>query len=384
MNKVTLYIKDRKFLNALLRNSIFIPSDKDIEEIPTYILKHLLSKHNIEYSQDFTPSTSDIIVTDDISIAKDIFDKKILFLPPIDFNVIDGFVNELRRLKGENLNVNFNTLKYLEINHPNLVFLSPSLINHPNIIFDLSLILNYNLYDLKWGAVHYSSKDLFKAIVNKPYRIDYSVREVKKLKRIKLLLDLINLDKKDNLKITIHNSFIEDYKLYELANNFFYQNGCGEYFEKIIDLDSKYYSLDKLENNNFLYQEWPINKLMHHTLMSDIACYFESAPEGNEIVTMDYLITEKTIDLLSIGKPFIYNNTIVKEFLENFGFIDYNKSTFKSISADNVELIKKVSEMPEGEYRQLRSKLMEDSHKNLTKLEDYLLKNTLLERLIHN
>lgn len=384
MSFITLYIKDRKFLNALLRNTIFVSSDKKIEEIPTSIIKSLLSNHNIEYTQTFTHTSSDLIITDDISIAKDIFDKKIIFLPPIDFNVIDGFVNELRRLKGENLNVNFNTLKYLEATHPNLIFTSPSLIDHPNIIFDLPLVLNYNLYDLKWGAIHYNAKELFQTIQTKPYRVDFSIREVRKLNRIKLFLELLESDIKDNVKLTIHNLFLYRKDMNELAKKYFIENEVEEYFEKLITLDSKYYSGDDLDGVNFSYQEWPVNKLIHHTLMSDIACYFESAPEGNETVTMDYLITEKTIDLLSIGKPFIYNNLIVNKFIKEFGFIDYTKFFIPSVSNNSFQIIKYLCELNDGDYSQLLNNLNTAAQKNLKKLEEYTLKNTLLEKLIHN
>ena len=95
MNKVTLYIKQKKFLYALLRNSIYIPSDRDIEDIPTLIIKNILSKSGIRYIVTYEEDDSDIIVTDDILIAKSIPHKQIIFIPPIDYNVIDGFIIEL-------------------------------------------------------------------------------------------------------------------------------------------------------------------------------------------------------------------------------------------------------------------------------------------------
>ena len=384
MNVVTLYIKERNFLNCLLRNTIFSNSYKNIEDIPFTILKHALNRHGINYITSFESTDTDLIITDDISIAKDIFDKKIIFLPPIDYNVIDGFVNELKTLKGENLDMNFNPIDYLEANHPNLVFTTPSLIPHPNIIFDLSLILNYNLYDLKWGAIHYNSKDLFKTIVTKPYRIDFSIREVRKANRIKLFLELIDSGIKNNIKLTIHDLFLYRDDMRELAKQYFIQNDCEEYFEKIISLESKYYSGDSLESETFLYQEWPLNKLINHTLLSDISCFFESAPEGKAEITMDYLITEKTIDLLSIGKPFIYNNRIVKKFIQQFGFIDYTKFFPPKIASSSFNMVKYVSELNEVDYLLLLNNLNKAAQRNLKKLEEYRDKNTFLYNLIHN
>lgn len=384
MNKVTLYIKQKKFLYALLRNSIYIPSDRDIEDIPIVIIKNILSKSGIRYIKIYEEDDSDIIITDDILIAKSIPHKQIIFIPPIDYNVIDGFVNELRTLKGENLDINFNPIDYLEANHPNLVFTTPSLISHPNIIFDLSLILNYNLYDLKWGAVHYNSKDLFKTIITKPYRIDFSIREIRKANRIKLFLELIDSGIKNNIKLTIHDLFLYRDDMRELAKQYFIQNECEEYFEKIISLESKYYSGDSLESKTFLYQEWPLNKLINHTLLSDISCFFESAPEGKTEITMDYLITEKTIDLLSIGKPFIYNNRIVKRFLKEFGFIDYTKFFPSIIASNSFDMVKYISELNQGDYLLLLNKMNKAARKNLKKLEEYRDKNTFLYNLIHN
>jgi hypothetical protein len=81
--------------------------------------------------------------------------------------------------------------------------------------------------------------------------------------------------------------------------------------------------------------------------------YNESSPEENEYSSMDYLITEKTIDLLSIGKPFIYNSKIVDKFNRRYGFIDYNKSVFNVIGEDIVSIIKTISNMHIQEYEVL-------------------------------
>lgn len=357
----------------------------DVESIPIAVLRNILSKKGIKlYKTKYEFDESDIIITDDISIATIVRDKDIIFIPPIDFNVIDGYVIELQRMISPLAIQKYDALDYLKTNHPNLKLISPSLIDHPNLIFDLSLVLNYNLYDDKWGAIHYNAKNLFSAIKYKPYRIDYSVREIRKLNRIKLFLELIDSDLTDNIKLTIHNLFLHDKDMYELSKTYFNKNGYGGYFDRLISLDDANYSKDELWGKQYGYQDWPIGKLINHTLKSDIALYNESSPEENEYSSMDYLITEKTIDLLSIGKPFIYNSKIVDKFNRRYGFIDYNKSVFNDIGKDTVSIIKTISNMHIQEYEGLIDSLNKISTRNLKKLEEYRDKNTFLQSLISN
>ena len=384
MNKVTLYIKQKKFLYALLRNSIYIPSDRDIEDIPTIIIKNILSKSGIRYIKTYEEDDSDIIITDDILIAKTIPHKQIVFIPPIDYNVIDGFVIELSQSTDL---VKFNQttpLDFLKENYPNLKLISPTLIEHPNLTFDLSLVLNYNLYDDKWGAIHYNARDLFRIIQYKPYRVEYSIREIRKINRIKLFLELIDSGLKNNIKLTIHNLFLHDTEMYAQAKKYFEDNQRSEYFEKLSSLDNEYYSDDELIGGQYTHQVWPMGKLVNHTLKSDIALYNESSPDREAFTTMDYLITEKTIDLLSIGKPFIYNSKIVKEFNLRYGFIDYNRIIFNDMGDDMVGIIKAISDMNIGEYEELLASLKKLSQRNFKKLEEYKGKNTFLYNLIHN
>ena len=384
MNKVTLYIKQKKFLYALLRNSIYIPSDRDIDDIPTLIIKNILSKSGIRYITTYEEDDSDIIITDDILIAKFIPHKQIIFIPPIDYNVIDGFIIELKNSTDLVKYNQTSPMDFLKEIYPNLKLVSPTLIEDTNLIFDLSLVLNYNLYDDKWGAIHYNSRNLFDIIHYKPYRVDYSIREIRKINRIKLFLELINSDLNNNIKLTVHNLFLYNTEMYAQSKKYFEDNQVPEYFEKLISLNSEYYSVDELEGGQYTHQVWPMGKLVNHTLKSDIALYNESSPEENEYSSMDYLITEKTIDLLSIGKPFIYNSKIVDKFNRRYGFIDYNKSVFNSMGKDKVSIIKTISDMHIKEYGELIGSLKKLSQRNLKKLEEYRDKNTFLYNLIHN
>jgi hypothetical protein len=379
MKSVTLYIRERKYLNALLRNSKFIESNVDvltIEEIETILLKNNI----IVKSGNYILDNSDVIITDDIDVVKLEKVKPIIFLHATDYNSITGYINHLKNTTPAAL----NDLEYIEKYHNNLYFIAPLIIDNPHIIFDLSYTLNYNLYDSKWGNIHYSAKDLFFAIERKPFRIDYTVREVKKINRIKLFLDLIESGVNSKLKISIHGNFITDENLNAQVKEFFKRNELNEYFDKIISLDSVYYSNDSINGEEYLHQDWPVNKLLSNTLKSDIALYFESGPELEEWRPMDNLITEKTIDLLSIGKPFIYINDIVKTFNVKYKFIDYNRTIFDEISTDKIELVKIITDMGDREYTGLLNSLREIVVKNSIKLEKYKENNTLLEKIIDN
>ena len=357
----------------------------DVESIPIAVLRNILSKKGITlYKTKYESDESDIIITDDISIATIVKDKDIIFIPPIDFNVIDGYVMELQRMCSSFNLQRYDALDYLKTNHPNLKLISPSLIEHPNLIFDLSLILNYNLYDDKWGMIHYNARNLFSSIKFKPYRIDYSVREIRKLNRIKLFLELIDSNLSDNIKLTVHNLFLHDKDMYELSKTYFSENGYQHYFDRLISLDDINYSNDELWGKEHGYQDWPVGKLINHTIKSDIALYYESAPEEMVGSSMDYLITEKTIDLLSIGKPFIYNSKVVNQFNRRHGFVDYNLSFFRDFGDTSVEIVKNICNMSDREYEESIETLNKMARKNLKKLEDYKDKNTFLQSLISN
>lgn len=382
MNSVTLYIRERKYLNALIRNSKFLETRIDISKLSDeYIYKILLNSNVFGKIGDYKQDNSDVIITDDINIAKLENSKPILFLHATDYNSISGYINELKQT---NPHLNLSDLEYLSKFHSNLYFIAPSIIDIPNVIFDLSYTLNYNLYDEKWGKIHYSARDLFKAIEKKPYRIDYTVREVKKLNRIKLFLDLIDRGINSKLKISVHGNFIKDLELRYNVKEFFLNSNSNEYFERLVSLNEFYYNYDSIDGTEFLHQDWPVNKLLSNTLKSDISLYFESGPELKDWRPMDSLITEKTIDLLSIGKPFIYASDIVKRFNLKYRFIDYNKSLFDEISIDKVELVTKICNMNDLEYQNLMNSLMDLVHKNSAKLEKYKENNTLLEKIIDN
>jgi hypothetical protein len=99
---------------------------------------------------------------------------------------------------------------------------------------------------------------------------------------------------------------------------------------------------------------------------------------------MNHLITEKTIDLLNVRKPFIHMTKNVDEFLERFGFYNYNKEIFDSIEVDKPKLIKKILNMEIQYFEVLIEKLKNLADKNKDILDSYYKKNTFLYNLVHN
>ena len=208
-----------KLLHALLRNTNFISERNDIENIPLIILKNILSKHGITIvTKDFDNNIDgvDIIITDDLHICESIKTIPIFLLSPmVDCNTPFGYLSEL----------NFTP--------SNLNFISPTLHNLFNSYFDLSLILNYMINDDKWGKYHYAAGELFNSIKLKEYRVDYSIREIKKINRIKFLYQLIDTHLNRNIKISIHNSVLSTEQSYKLAEEYFNKLELYDEFDKI-------------------------------------------------------------------------------------------------------------------------------------------------------
>ena len=123
---------------------------------------------------------------------------------------------------------------------------------------------------------------------------------------------------------------------------------------------------------------------MFNTLSSDISIYFETAREKSHIRnTMNYLITEKTIDLLNIGKPFIHLSQNVDVFLKNFGFKNYTDEIFDGISENKIDLIKQVCQYDEFQYEIFLNKLTPLVEYNLKLMDGFYKKNMFLFKLVH-
>jgi hypothetical protein len=96
------------------------------------------------------------------------------------------------------------------------------------------------------------------------------------------------------------------------------------------------------------------------------------------------MITEKTIDNITIGKPFIHMSPVVDIFLKTFGFKNYNVEVFDKIDTDKVSLVKKILSLNYIQYDGLYKQLEELRNHNLAVAKKYYSNNTFLYNLIHN
>jgi hypothetical protein len=250
------------------------------------------------------------------------------------------------------------------------------------------LVLNLNNHSELWGKYHYVGRDLFKSMERKKFRLDYCFREVKKENRIKFFIDLINNlsnEKLKNIKLSAHGNFLLNESLNFEIRTFFESQNQLESFLEFEKIDKSFFSFDELENPIPGYNSWATNKLFHNTFSSDISIYFESGREVSGIRnTMNNMITEKTFDLLVIGKPFIYMSSNVSKFLKEYKFKDYNKLIFDDINKNKTLLVNEIIDMSDFEFQQLLSKLKDLVDYNTNLVDKYYKNNTFLYNLFHN
>lgn len=390
MKRILIYC-EKKFRDALLNNSNFFKKKSyydysEDEVISILSFNNISLKDNKKTLENF--DEYEIIIIDDL-LDYNCENKSSLyfFIPPIDFNISDPFIIS-RWPEAQYDNIHSNKISWANDKFPNLKFLGSNLYQSKNQIFDLSLVLNLNNQSNNWGKYHFVADGLFKSINQKEYRLDYTFREVKKENRVKFLFDLINvLDEKDidEIKISAHGGFLNDETYYTEVKEFFESKQNYSLFLELIKLDRRFFSFDELVNPKAGYEAWPLNKLINNTLSSDISIYFETAREVPGILnSMNSLITEKTIDLLNVRKPFIHMSKNVDEFLEKFGFINYNKDIFESIESDKPLLVKEIINMKIEHYEVLIQKLKDAADENKRQLDTYYKNNTFLYNLVHN
>lgn len=390
MKKVLIHC-EKKFKDSLLNNSpifnnksYYDCNDLEIENVLKENNITILSKkEKIDNSFEY-----DFIIIDEL-LNYEVENKTSIyyFIPPIDFNIADPFISDRwpRCLQNSS---HPNKVSWCNEFYTNLIFLGSNIFESPNQIFDLSLVLNLNNHTDNWGIYHYLAKDLFKAVERKPYRLDYTFREVKKENRVKFFIKLLeNLSETElnKIKISAHGSFLRNPSYNLEVKDFFNSQNLLSTFLEFERIDEKFFSFDILMSPTAGYNSWATNKLFLNTFSSDIAVYFETARETEGILnTMNDLITEKTIDLLNVGKPFIHLSKNVEIFLQKYGFKNYNKQVFDLISEDRVELIKVISSMEDHKYDSLLTKLTDLVGENLKIIEKYYRSNTFLFNLIHN
>lgn len=390
MKNVLIYC-EKKFRDPLLNNSPFF-TETPYYDCSENQIHSIMSSHNITIQNKKLSSKGfdeyEVIIIDDLEdYDSENTSSLYFFIQPIDFNISDPFI--VNRWPESATDSTFkNKIEWANSHFPNLIFLGSNIFESPNQIFDLSLVLNLNNHNDNWGKYHYLSDKLFESIRQKSFRLDYCFREVKKENRVKFLLDLIDtLDEKQfkDIKISAHGGFLNDEKYYNDVREFFESRNHFSLFSELIKLDKRFFSFDELLNIKAGCQAWPINKLMYNTLSSDIAIYYETAREIEGVPnTMNDLITEKTIDLLNIRKPFIHLSKNVDIFLEKFGFINYNKEIFDLIDVDRLTLIQKILDMKLQDYEVLIENLRNSAAKNRELLDYYYKNNTFIFKLVYN
>jgi len=390
MKKVLINVEE-KFLSPILNNSplihnnLYNPFLKDSirESLKNYGIT-VFDKQSINENDT---KVFDFVIIDDLKYYHSNNTNVIyFFIERIDFNIADPFITD--RWPEANIDsTSPNKVDWAYKRFPNLIFLGSNVFESPNQIFDLSLVMNMNNHNNNWGIYHYKARDLFDTVRRKNFRIDYTFREVKKENRVQLFLKMTqHLRKENNIKISAHGGFFNDINYYNDVKNFFEKSNMLSTFLEFEKIEKRFFSFDELSTATAGYGVWPVNKLFNNTFSSDIAFYFETAREKDcgILNTMNYLITEKTIDLLNIGKPFLHLSSNVEIFLKKYGFANYNTEIFQKISDDVICLAQEICKMDESKYEKLLNKLDELVQHNLRIIDRYYKENTFLNDLIHN
>ena len=390
MKKILINVEE-KFLAPLLNNSplidnkIYIPHLK--ESIIGSLKNYGITIFNKQAINENDAKEFDYVIIDDLNyFHPNNINVIYFFIEPIDFNIADPFITN-RWPEAYIDSISPNKVDWAYKRFPNLIFLGSNIFESPNQILDLSLVMNMNNHNENWGVYHFKARDLFETVRRKNFRIDYSFREVKKENRVQLFLKMTqHLRKEEKIKISAHGGFFNDANYYNDVKNFFEKSNMLSTFLEFEKVEKRFFSFDELRTATAGYGVWPVNKLFNNTFSSDISFYYETAREKEcgILNTMNYLITEKTIDLLNIGKPFLHLSSNVEIFLKKYGFANYNTEIFQKISDDVICLAQEICKMDELKYEKLLNKLDELVQHNLRRIDRYYKENTFLNNLIHN
>ena len=287
----------------------------------------------------------------------------------------------------------FDNIDYVRDN-PNCIFYTTHRITEPNKLFDFGFILRKFIAN-RIVLQHYECYDIFKSF-DKKYRLDLSIRNFpQKDERVELLRVLQN-HQKQNINLRVNDYYvnrIEQLKEFATLHN---------NLDKLDQYKIEFKMVDRL--NQSLVHTTPLiagqqehigaMKLIDVTLSSDIQIMFESNQNSlyktNNKIWCN--ITEKTIDNLLIGKPFIICSKVALDFLNQFGFetyaeelgIDYDElfSNYDFIIQKLAKHTIRISEMDEIEYKDMVNKLETKTKINRDKCLEIIEKNTILDNII--
>jgi hypothetical protein len=278
---------------------------------------------------------------------------------------------------------------------PNVRFLTPT---YPldNTIFDMGVIIRYNTI----LNAHYSlsDTDLFHSIVKK-YRIDFSTRNIfGKKERIGMLEKLFELNL-NNIKLSYDKHFINLFKVLKKHEDKISKKDGYYILNELINVQSiNVPEIQQLSFSENVYKTENganlVDKIFSVTLQSDISLVFESGTLDIYNTQINYAnhISEKTLDLLLIGKPFIMCSKLIYEFFkllnlntyEDIFEINYNE-VFKDNSFNQqliIDLLIKINNMNDLEYKEFLSKLNNKAIENKNIIKKASEENTFYTDMI--
>ena len=287
----------------------------------------------------------------------------------------------------------FDNIDYIKSN-PNCIFYTTLIIGEPNKLFDFGFILRKFIAN-RIVLQHYQCNDIFKN-TKKTYRLDLSVRNFpQKDERVELLKVLQNYQK-DNINLRVNDYYVNRMEqLYEFATKHNNADKLDQYKNEFKLLDRLKQSLVPTTTLVAGQQEHiGAMKLIDVTLSSDIQIMFESNQNGLYISSEKEWcnITEKTIDNLLIGKPFIICSKVAYDFLRHFGLetyetelrIDYDEiwENPDFIVKNLAKNIIRISEMEQNEYEIMLNECAIAAETNRQKCLEYIEENTILDNII--
>jgi hypothetical protein len=287
----------------------------------------------------------------------------------------------------------FDNIDYVR-SKENCIFYTTHRIEESNKLFDFGFILRKFIAN-RIVLQHYECYDVFKSI-NKKYRMDLSIRNFpQKDERVELLRVLQN-HQKENINLRVNDYYVNRIEqLKEFATLHNNADKLDQYKIEFKMIDRLNQSLVKTTSLIAGQQEHiGAMKLIDVTLSSDIQIMFESNQNSlyKTNPKMWCNITEKTIDNLLIGKPFIICSKVALDFLTSFGFetyadelgIEYNDlfSNYDFIVQKLSKHIIRISEMNNDEYNVMLSKLEKKAEINRMKCLEIIEKNTILDNIV--
>lgn len=263
---------------------------------------------------------------------------------------------------------------------------------NPNSIVDFGHILRTNFFSRLLSTSFYSS-DLFKN-TKKNFRIDYSIRNfLDKNERIDMFYKLLKI-KNSFLSLSVNSFFVNKFK----AVYPFFEN--PQIFSNELNfvnfLNEELIENDELNDTPYTFGNHNHQTKLKKTLSSDISIIFESS--SNELYLNNRFrngyISEKILDNLLIGKPFIIGSMVAYSFLKRMGLDDYSEifeidyeDVFSDIETVNKKLImhiEKILNMDISNYKILLQRLEIASNTNREKCLESFEKNSILDKIIND